>query len=152
MYTEAELKKQFKSFQDARKAFPGIKARGWETLAQKLNEPSPEQLKTQVKALNELVESLKQEIEALKKSVVQPSDFDEIGFWLLDRNFDRSKFEDFDIAEDATECESAAKSVYKKLAQQYHPDSGGTDEQMANVNRLHEQMMALVKMNGGLGV
>jgi hypothetical protein len=151
VYTATSLQKQYKNFKEAKSHF-GITARGWEALAKKLNEPTSEELKTQIKELSKVVEEQRKEIEALKKSVVPSTGFDEVGFWLLDRNFDRSKFQDFGVAEEATECESSAKAVYKRLAQKYHPDNGGTDEQMANVNRLQEQMMALVKMNGGLGI
>ena len=150
-YTEQGLREQFKYLKDAKEHF-GLKARGWQALAEKLNEPSKDDLRKQVQLLTKKVEALETENQKLRSSVVQGEDFDEMGFWLLDRNFDRSNFEDFDIDEEATEVESKAKSEHQRLAKLYHPDNGGTAEQMANVNRLKEQMLALVKMNGGMGL
>jgi curved DNA-binding protein CbpA len=46
---------------------------------------------------------------------------------------------------------SIARKFYKELARRYHPDKGGTNEQMANLKLLEDQMMALVEMNEGLG-
>jgi len=150
-HSEESLKKQFKNFKEAKTHF-GLNARGWKALADKLNSPSAEQLQSQVKELLEKIAVLEQENTKLRQTKDKFKDFDEVGFWLLDRNFNRSKFEDLEISEDATERESVAKAEHKRLATKYHPDSGGTDEQMANVNRLLEQMMALVKMNGGVGL
>lgn len=150
-YTEEGLREQFQYIKDAKAHF-GLKARGWKALADKLNEPSPEDLKKQVQVLTTKLGALEAENEKLKASAVKGEGFDEIGFWLLDRNFKRSEFEDFDIDEEATEVESKAKSEHQRLAKRYHPDNGGTAEQMANVNRLKEQMLALVKMNGGMGL
>jgi curved DNA-binding protein CbpA len=48
--------------------------------------------------------------------------------------------------------ESKANAAYKRLAQKYHPDSGGLDEQMQNLNKLKKQMLSLVKLNGGMGL
>lgn len=150
-YTEKDLKKKFSSFKEAKTHF-GISARGWQTLVDKLNEPSLKDLKLQVQKLTAEIEALKSENEQLKTAAVKGDGFDEVGFWLLDRNFERSKFEDFEIDEEATEIESKAKAEYRRLAQKYHPDNGGTDEQMANVKRLHEQMLAIVEINGGVGL
>ncbi|MEB3360149.1 MAG: hypothetical protein VKK04_25715 [Synechococcales bacterium] len=150
-YTVEGLKQQFPKLAEA-KAFFGLKARGWQALADKLNQPSLEDLKSQLEQLREQVAVLQAENEQLRASLAKGNGFDEAGFWLLDGNFERSKFEDFGIGENATEMESKAKAEYRRLAQKYHPDNGGTDEQMANVNRLYEQMISLVKINGGMGL
>lgn len=149
-YSIEELKSRYKTFNEAKAAF-NLKARSWAALVDKLNLPNYEQLKEQVKHLLITIESLRRENEALKQSISKTKEFDEIGFWLLDNNFERSRFSDFDIPEDAIKAESIAKSFYKKLAQKYHPDQGGTEMQMSNLGRLHDQLMALVEMNGGLG-
>ena len=145
-YTVKSLKERFSSFKEA-KAELKTKARSWKALAEKLNAPTPEQeiamLKEQVKRLEEEVERLREAGEAA---------FDEVGFWLRDRNFERAKFEDFGVRERATEMESEAKKIYKELSQRYHPDSGGSKEQMANVNKLKKQMLSVVKLNGGMGL
>ncbi|MBN4003567.1 J domain-containing protein [Nostoc sp. LPT] len=36
-------------------------------------------------------------------------------------------------------CDNKVKKVYLKLARQYHPDYGGSDEQMAVINTAYEQ-------------
>ena len=149
-YTVEELKRQHKTFPDAKKAY-GIKAKGWVALVDKLNRPTYEQLQKQVKDLLAQNNKLSKENASLKQSVSKTKDFDELGFWLLDSNFDRSKFSDFSVPVEAVERESAAKAFYKDLAQTYHPDKGGTEMQMANVSRLYDQLMALVEMNEGLG-
>ncbi|MEA5467503.1 hypothetical protein [Spirulina sp. 06S082] len=149
-YTIKQLKQRFKTFKDAKIAF-NLKARGWSALVDKLNSPNHEQLKNQIAKLRKENEKLQQKNEELKKSISKTHEFDEVGFWLLDRNFDRSKFSDFEVPEEATKLESVAKNFYKQLAQRYHPDKGGTEMQMSNVNRLYDQMMVLVEMNEGLG-
>lgn len=150
-YTEKSLKGQFKSFKQAKAHF-GLKARSWKALAEKLNAPSVTDLEIQLAKLKMQVAQLEEENELLRKRAASSDDFDEVGFWLLDRNFERANFEDFDIGEEATEMESATQKEYKRLAQKYHPDNGGLPEQMANVNRLRSQMLSLVKTNGGMGL
>lgn len=145
-HTEASLKAQFKSFKEA-KAKTKTKARSWKALAEKLNKPSPE---VEIARLKEQIKGLEGELSHLRK--VAAGNFDEVGFWLLDRNFERAKFADFGVSEQATEMESVAKEVHRTLAQKYHSDSGGSDEQMANVNRLKDQMLSVVKLNGGMGL
>jgi hypothetical protein len=150
-YTVQSLKIQYKTFKEAKQCLR-IKANSWISLVDKLNSPSYDQLKEQVTYLSQELENLKKENIQLKQAVAKNDGFDEVGFWLLDNNFDRSKFSDFGVPQDAKEMESAAKEFYKKLAKIYHPDKGGTEMQMANLNRLLEQMMVLVDMNGGLGL
>lgn len=145
-YTEASLKEQFKSFKEA-KAKTKTKARSWKALATKLNKPKPEE---EIARLKNQIKSLEAEMAHLRKAA--EGNFDEVGFWLLDRNFERAKFVDFGISEKATEMESEAKKIHKELSQRYHPDSGGSDEQQANVNRLKKQMLSVVKLNGGMGL
>ena len=103
-YTVASLKKQFKAFPQAKQHF-GLKARSWQALADKLNSPSLEELKAQIVALKAQVARLEAENKQLRANATKNPDFDEIGFWLLDRNFDRAKFEDFGIPEEATEMD-----------------------------------------------
>ncbi|MBD2435130.1 DnaJ domain-containing protein [Fischerella sp. FACHB-380] len=35
------------------------------------------------------------------------------------------------------------KSAYRKLARKYHPDNGGNEEKMAELNRAYEQAKQL---------
>jgi hypothetical protein len=149
-YTVDAIRKKYKTFREAKAAF-NVKARSWLALVEKLNAPTYEELKAQLNKLQKDIDFLRNENETLKKSISKTEDFDEIGFWLLDNNFDRSRFADFDVPPEALRIESAAKAFYKKLAQKYHPDKGGTEMQMSNLNRLYEQMMALVDMNDGVG-
>ncbi|NEZ64829.1 hypothetical protein D0962_18895 [Leptolyngbyaceae cyanobacterium CCMR0082] len=142
----AELKERFSKLKEA-KAELGIKASSWKILAEKLNKPDPEQ---EIAMLKEQVVLLKAENKRLREA--GENAFDEVGFWLLDRNFDRAKFEDFGVSEKATEMESEAKKIYIELSQRYHPDNGGLDEQQANINKLKKQMLAVVKLNGGMGL
>lgn len=150
-HTAASLKEQFKTFTDAKQHF-GLKARSWQTLADKLNAPNVDDLKAQLATLQAQVAKLEAENKQLRAYAATGTGFDEVGFWLLDHNFERAKFEDFGIPEAATEMESKAQSEYKRLAQKYHPDNGGIDEQMQNLNRLRNQMLAIVKLNGGMGL
>jgi hypothetical protein len=143
MHTIASLKKEYKTLVAAKTAF-NLKAKSWADLVEKLNAPSIEQLQTEIARLNAENKSLKQQL-------TEAQGFDPIGFWLQDGNFERSKFSDFKAPPEATRKESIAKKFYKELARRYHPDKGGTSEQMANVKKLEDQMMALVDMNGGLG-
>ena len=145
-YTDKNLKEQFQSFKDAKAHFK-IKARSWKALAAKLNKPSQED---EISILKRQIEQLKAEVERLRAA--SEDAFDEVGFWLLDRNFERAIFEDFGVSEQATEMESEAKKIHKELSQRYHPDSGGSDEQMANVNKLKKQMLSVVRLNGGMGL
>jgi hypothetical protein len=80
-------------------------------------------------------------------SPTKSSGHDEIGFWLLDKNFDRSKYSDLGVPSEATKSTAVANAYYKQLAAKYHPDKGGNAEQMANVNRLRDQMLAMAEMN-----
>ena len=150
-HTAASLREQFKKCADAKQHF-GLKARGWQALADKLNAPSVDDLKAQLTTLEAQLAKLETENKQLQAHAATGTGFDEVGFWLLDRNFERAKFEDFGIPEIATEMESQAQAEYKRLAQKYHPDNGGLDEQMQNLNRLRQQMLAIVKLNGGIGL
>jgi ribosomal protein L29 len=143
MYTIDSLKQQHTTF-TAAKAFHNLKAKSWVSLAEKLNQPDLKQLQAQIA-------QLKAENAALKAQLASTQEFDPIGFWLDDNNFDRSKFSDFKTPKEATKKESVARQFYKELARRYHPDKGGTSQQMANLKKLEGQMLALVEMNGGLG-
>ena len=145
-HTEQSLRARFSNFKEA-KAELGIKARGWKALAEKLNEPKPEQ---EIATLKEQVKRLEAEVVRLREAGEDA--FDEVGFWLLDRNFERAKFKDFGVSDLATEIESEAKKVYKDLSRRYHSDYGGSDEQMANLNKLKDQMLSVVRLNGGMGL
>ena len=144
-YTVEQLKKQFQSFKDAKVHF-NLKAVSWTALVEKLNKPTYEQLQERVKNLEKLNFDLEQK---LKKSEAT-SEFDEVGFWLLSRNFERSRFSDFETPEAATRIESVAKNFYKKLADKYHPDKGGTNEQMASLTLLYDQLIGMVEINEGM--
>jgi hypothetical protein len=140
MYSAQSLKREYGTLAQAKSA-TGLTARGWQALADKLNQPSPD---AQIKLLQSQVKQLQQEIIQLK-NLGNP-----IGFWLLDGNFDRSRFTDFDVPQDAFYKASIARKFHKELSRRYHPDKGGTEEQMANLNRLLDQSLALVEMNGGM--
>jgi hypothetical protein len=145
-YTVEQLKKQFRLLKDAKAHF-NLKASSWVTLVEKLNKPTYEQLQEQIKNLEKLNFDLEQK---LKKSA-DNSEFDEVGFWLLSKNFDRSRFSDFETPEAATRVESVAKGFYKELANKYHPDKGGTNEQMASITLLYDQLIGMVEINEGMG-
>jgi hypothetical protein len=149
-YSIDEIKSKYKTLKAA-KADLKIKANSWKSLVEKLNLPTYKQLQDQLIEFKKHNEILRKENESLKKSVSKTTKFDEIGFWLIDGNFERSKFTDFAVPEQATRIESLAKAFYKSLVQRYHPDQGGTDMQMSNLKRLYDQMMTLVEMNDGLG-
>ena len=134
----------------AKEAF-NLKARGWAALVDKLNAPSYEQLIEQLSHLRKQNAKLKEQNESLLSSISRTKDFDEVGFWLLDSNFERSRFPDFNTPSEATKLESAAKDFHRKLSQKYHPDKGGTEMQMSNLNLLLDQLLTLVEMNDGLG-
>jgi hypothetical protein len=140
MTTAESLKKQYKTFKAA-KAAHNLKAKSWAALAEKIN----------ATCYIAKIAELEAENKALKQQLATSQGFDSVGFWLLDANFDRSKFCDFQTPKEATKKESIARQFYKELARRYHPDKGGTNQQMANVKKLEDQMMALVEMNGGLG-
>lgn len=148
-YTVQDIKNRYKTFKEAKAAFK-IKARSWVALVEKLNAPSYDQLKEQVNFLLQENEKLRHENISLKNSISKTQEFDEMGFWLLDNNFDRARFSDFNVPEEAIKIESAAKAFYKKMSQKYHPDKGGTDMQMSNLRKLYDQLMVLVEMNDGL--
>ncbi len=140
MTTAENLKKQYKTFAAAKVA-KGFKAKSWAALAEKINTAN----------LQVEIDRLKAENAALKQQLATAQGFDPVGFWLSNGNFERSKFGDFGTPTDATYKESVARKFYKELARRYHPDKGGTNEQMANLKLLEDQMMALVEMNEGLG-
>jgi hypothetical protein len=143
MYTAASLKKEHKILAAA-KASHNLKARSWVDLAAKINIPTTAQLQANIA-------KLEAENAVLKQQLATAQSFDLVGFWLQDGNFERSKFGDFDTPKEATFKESVARRFYKELARRYHPDQGGTNEQMANLKRLEDQMMAMVEFNEGLG-
>lgn len=141
MHTVESLKATHKTLAKAKAAL-GIKAQSWKALAEKANGPDAE------------LQKLRQENEMLRQLVAElqgRGGFDLLGFWLQDGNFDRSRFPDFGVPSDAFYKQSVAKAFHKQLARQYHPDKGGTAEQMANLNRLLDQVLALVEMNDGMG-
>ncbi len=150
IYTVASLKEKFPTLQAAKTAH-NIKARSWAALAEKLNMPSYDDLKAQLVAVTAIKDFLEAECARLKMTFSAGNDFDSFGFWLFDNNFDRSRFSDFQVPPDATRRESAARSFYKQHAQTYHPDKGGTEEQMRNLKTLLDQLLTLVELNEGLG-
>jgi hypothetical protein len=141
MYSAKDLKKKYGSLSQARSAL-GMTARGWQALADKLNQPTPE---AELRRLKQEVQQLQQEVASLKNLG------DPVGFWLLDGNFDRSRFTDFAVPEAAFKQESIANKFYKQLSRKFHPDKGGTASQMANLNTLYGQILAFVELNNGMG-
>lgn len=140
MTTVENLKKQYKTFKAAKLA-EGFKAKSWAALAEKINNAG----------LQARIVELEAENAALKQQLANTPEFDWVGFWLQDGNFERSNFEDFGTPADATYKESAARKFYKELARRYHPDLGGTNEQMANIKLLEDQMLGMVVLNEGVG-
>jgi hypothetical protein len=136
MHTAKSLKAEHKTLVAA-KAAHKVKAVSWQALANKLNTPT--------------IESLQQKIKELEAQLAAPQGFDLVGFWLLTGNFERSTFEDFGTPDQATYKESVARKFYRELARRYHPDKGGTHEQIANLKLLEDQMMAMVEFNEGVG-
>lgn len=150
MHTVASLREKFPNLQAAKAAY-NVKARSWVALAEKLNAPSYDDLRAQLAAVTAIKDALEIECTRLKTTFSAGNDFDSFGFWLFDNNFDRSRFSDFQVPPDATLYESAARSFYKHHAQTYHPDKGGTEEQMRNLKTLLDQLLTLVELNEGLG-
>lgn len=141
MHSVQGLKQQYKTLAAAKAAL-GVTARGWDALVAKLNASPASEL-----------DQLRQEIAQLKAQVAQLQQVaNPTGFWLLDGNFDRSRFPDFGVPQEAFRKESVAKRFHKELSKRFHPDKGGTAEQMANLNKLLGQILGLVEMNNGLGV
>lgn len=136
------LKQKYGSLRKAKLAL-NLTAKSWQTLAEKLNTPS-------INKLQEKIKELRQENAYLRKALAENQGFDEVGFWLLDKNFDRARLVEFGLSDDATKFESVAKSEYKRLAKKYHPDCGGTAEQFANLTRLYDQLIVFVEINDGL--
>jgi hypothetical protein len=137
MHTITSLKQEFKTITAAKQHF-GLKARGWQALADKLNQQAKDDLIAQLQAE---VAQLKQENEALRQ---QPVTTGTIAFWLTDGNFERSRFTDFDVPEMALLTESSAKAFCRKLAKRVK----GNQEQLANVDRLLNQMLVMVDLHG----
>jgi hypothetical protein len=136
MHTAKSLKAEHKTLVAAKSAHK-LKVKSWQALADKLNTPT--------------IESLQQKIKELEAQLATSQGFDPVGFWLLSGNFERSKFGDFGTPSDATYKESVARQFYKELARRYHPDKGGTHEQMANLKLLEDQMLTMVEFNSGMG-
>jgi hypothetical protein len=140
MHSVQGLKQQYKTLAAAKAAL-GLTARGWDALVAKLNASPTSEL-----------DQLRQENAQLKAQIAQLQQVaNPTGFWLLDGNFDRSRFPDFGVPHEAFRKESVAKQFHKELSKQFHPDKGGTAEQMANLNKLLGQILGLVEMNDGLG-
>lgn len=70
---------------------------------------------------------------------------DKNGYLLKDKNFERADFEDFDIPAKVFKSEVEAKKVHRELAKRYHPDLGGSAEQMANLNILFDQILDKIR-------
>ncbi len=123
MHSVQGLKQQYKTLAAAKAAL-GVTARGWDALVAKLNASPTGEL-----------DQLRQEIAQLKAQIAQLQQVaNPTGFWLLDGNFDRSRFPDFGVPNEAFYKESVAKAFHQQLARQFHPDKGGSAEQMANLN------------------
>jgi len=89
VHTAESLRAEYKTFAKAKAAL-GMKAQSWKALAEKANGPDAE------------LQRLRQENEMLRQLVAElqshSGEFDPIGFWLQDGNFDRSRFPDFRCA------------------------------------------------------
>ena len=64
----------------------------------------------------------------------------EPGVWLRDGAFQLANFEDFGVGDAQLASRSTVKAFYRDMSNRFHPDKGGTAEQMANLNRLRDQM------------
>ncbi len=71
----------------------------------------------------------------------------EPGIWLRDGAFQLARFEDFGVSDAQLASRSTVRAFYREMSNQFHPDKGGTAEQMANLNRLRSQMDSIVRIN-----
>lgn len=71
------------------------------------------------------------------------SQLDEMGFWLLDKNFSRSNLSDFPIPKEALLDESEAQKFFIRFFRVYWHSV----EQRENVKRLYEQILVVVSAN-----
>ncbi len=79
---------------------------------------------------------------AIRQKKAAPNKMGEL---LRNKNFDNADFEDFDIPAKAFKSTVEAKKAYRELAKKYHPDKGGSEEQMANLNVLFDQINANIE-------
>lgn len=158
MYTIQDLKKQFSSFKRAKDHFK-IKAQSWQKLCEKLNTESSKDAR--LIELEALVKELAKQLEALRaiKSIKSELDIllmhfvykrgvgdDEI---FESREAMKGEPEDAD-KDDWASFYSTLKRRYHRLSQIYHPDCGGTEEQMASLTHAYEAALTYVKGNNGM--
>jgi hypothetical protein len=158
MYTAQDLKKQFSSFKSAKDSFK-VKAQSWQKLCDKLNGESSKdarllKLESKVKELTTQLESLRA-IKSIKS---------ELDILLMDLVYKRGVGDDeiFESKEamegepddadrdDWASFYSTLKRRYHRLSQLYHPDGGGTEEQMANLTHSYKSALTYVKANNGM--
>lgn len=80
----------------------------------------------------------------IRQEKASPDKMDDL---LKNKNFNNAAFEDFDIPAKAFKSTVEAKKAYRELAKKYHPDRGGSEEQMANLNVLFDQIAANIEKN-----
>lgn len=158
MYTTQDLKKQFSSFKSAKDYFK-VKAQSWQKLCDKLNAESDKD--THLVELESLVKELTTQLESLRATKSIKSELDIL---LMDLVYKRGVggneiFESREAMEgepedadkdDWASFYSTLKRRYHRLSQLYHPDRGGTKEQMRNLTHAYESALTYVKANNGM--
>jgi hypothetical protein len=163
MYTEKDLKDKYKKFAAAKEHF-GVKANGWLALCNKLN---VEAAKGRILDLEHQNERLQSQLEAAMVRILeleQESTKSDLDLMLTDLVYKRGVgsdeiFESSEAMEEEPEgvgrddwayFESVLKRRYFRLAKRYHPDRGGSNDQLNNLKHAYEVAKTFVKINGGL--
>jgi hypothetical protein len=148
-HTAIELKSKFKNLAVAKAHF-AIKARSWEALACKLNVPTLEDLKAQLEKVQSDLVTAQKRIAELQGATSYKSDL--LSWALTDEGGTLLKSPTAIVfnEEDHQYFYSNAKARYNELAKRFHPDAGGTSEQMANLAKCFEHQLVLIRMNEGM--
>lgn len=158
IYTTQDLKKRFSSFKGAKDYFK-VKAQSWQKLCDKLNAESSKDAR--FIELESLMKELTTQLESLRATKSIKSDLDIL---LMDLVYKRGVggdeiFESREVMEgepedadkdDWASFYSTLKRRYHRLSQLYHPDRGGTKEQMGNLTHAYESALIYVKANNGM--
>ncbi len=86
-------------------------------------------------------ESIAAEVRSALKGKADP------GLWLKNGLFEIADIKDFGVKDEDISSTESVDSFYKNLARQIHPDRGGSDEQMANLNDLRRQLKSISRLS-----